>query len=381
MQEKDNPYFAGLAEKWLNGQITEAERTEFTEWYAVQDDCENIEIPASFVLSEEIHRARILAAIEQKAGMNKRILAAVHRTHFMKRFRWVAAAVVLFAVAATYMLVNNDQPPQHPIAKRDVLAPQANRASIKLQNGRTIYLDTVAIGRVIDIGGAQMTKLADGKVAYSGNAAQMVYNTASNPRGSTVMDLELSDHSHVWLNAGSSLSYPVAFAGETRNVSMDGEAYFEVTHDAAKPFVVSKGATSVQVLGTHFNIKAYGNEPDLKVTLLEGKVKVSNGANEPAQQAVVNNNAIRLATHINPDEVIAWKNGFTSFRGADLKEILLELEHWYDITTEIKSDVKITRTIDVPRNVSLKDVLKSLLEDNGTRYEYDAEKRKLTVLP
>jgi transmembrane sensor len=138
-------------------------------------------------------------------------------------------------------------------------------------------------------------------------------------------------------------------------------------------------------LGTHFNVKAYYNEPDEKVTLLEGKVKVTNSNKEqllaPNQQAIISAQTITLATDANLDDVMAWKKGFTSYHGVDMKVILRELERWYDITTEMKKEIRTTRVIDVPRSVPLKDMLKTLLDDNGIVYEYDATNKKLTILP
>jgi transmembrane sensor len=301
------------------------------------------------------------------------------------RIRWVAAAVFLIVISTTYLFITKKENKPALTSQANVSAPDRNKARITLSNGKTIYLDSVSNGKTIDVDGVQLTKLADGRIVYGGDANTVVYNTASNPRGSTVIDLELNDHTHVWLNAGSSITYPVVFNGSTRKVTITGEAYFEVKHDASKPFIVNNGATNVQVLGTHFNVKAYYNEPDEKVTLLEGKVKVTNSNKEqllaPNQQAIISAQTITLATDANLDDVMAWKKGFTSYHGVDMKVILRELERWYDITTEMKKEIRTTRVIDVPRSVPLKDMLKTLLDDNGIVYEYDATNKKLTILP
>jgi transmembrane sensor len=300
--------------------------------------------------------------------------------------KWAAAAAILIVMAGAGWFF------LRPVTKQDqfvrlenITAPQKNKARISLGNGRILYLDSLANGSSIEADGVTITKLSDGQIVYSGSTENVIYNTASNPRGSTVIDFELSDHSHVWLNSGSSITYPIAFTGGQRKVSIDGEAYFEVAHDASKPFIVSKGNTHVQVLGTHFNVKAFGNEPHEQITLLEGKVKVNSNAYEqllnPSEQAIVTEGKIELNSQAALSDVMAWKNGFTSFHGSDLRAILRELERWYDITTEMQPVIKETLTIDVPRNVPLKDVLKSLLEDNGIKYEYDADTRKLIVLP
>src|SRR5690606_18651082 len=120
----------------------------------------------------------------------------------------------------------------------------------------------------------QISKIADGKIVYSGNADEVMYNTLTNPRGSQVIDMILSDGTHVWLNTGSSLTYPVAFTGNERKVTITGEAYFEVAPSSSpagggkRSFLVSKGDVEIKVLGTHFNVNAYDDETDIKVTLL-----------------------------------------------------------------------------------------------------------------
>lgn len=355
------PEYSRQLAEIMDGQLRagEADRNDFPETFARVHD---------YVLKHKDDAAVVRMPAKRKSGV---------------WLRYAVAAVFLGVIATTYLLVfhKTDQP---VVGTVDVKAPERNKARITLASGRTIYLDSVANGNTIEVDGVRLTKLANGRIVYSGDANTIVYNTASNPRGSMVMDLELNDHSHVWLNAGSSIIYPVAFSGKDRKVSINGEAYFEVAHDARKPFIVEKGNTSVQVLGTHFDVRAYDNDAQLKVTLLQGKVKVNTSTREqllaPGEQAVVANDAISLNKNANMDDVMAWKNGFTTFHDADLKDILRELEYWYDISTEMPSEVKLVRTVDVPRNVPLKDVLQALLGENGIAYEYDAAKRKLKIL-
>ena len=157
----------------------------------------------------------------------------------------------------------------------DVNPPGTNRAAITLANGQTIYLDSAANGSLTTQENVEIVKLADGQIVYRGSARETVYNTLTNPRNSKVIDITLADGSRVWLNAGSSLVFPVAFTGRERKVSVTGEAYFEVAHRAAIPFKVRKGETEITVLGTRFNVNAYDDDDALRVTLLERSVKVS----------------------------------------------------------------------------------------------------------
>lgn len=322
---------------------------------------------------------------DQKSNTN----LPVHRVHFLRRswVRYAAAAVVVFAVATTYLLLTKKNTPVADMAKLDVKAPESNKARITLGSGKTIYLDTVANGKTIEVDGVRLTKLADGRIVYASDASlvtSIVYNTATNPRGSKVMDLELNDHSHVWLNAGSSISYPVVFTGKERKVNIIGEAYFEVAHDPSRPFIVSKGNTSVQVLGTHFNVKAYDNDADIKVTLLEGSVNVT-GKNakqilKPGQQAIVKDETIELKTEVDVNAATAWLHGKTVLESVSLEEVLKEIERWYDIRTEIrtrrpKDDTFFAR---ISRDAPLSEMLKTL-QQNNVKYEYDPGARKLII--
>jgi ferric-dicitrate binding protein FerR (iron transport regulator) len=260
--------------------------------------------------------------------------------------RWAVAASIIFTLGAgSYFLFFNKPAGQNNIAKttnsvfHDLQAPEANRAMITLSNGQKVYLDSTTNGKIIQQGGVEIVKLADGKIAYRGTTTELLKNTLSNPKGSKVIDMALSDGSHVWLNAGSSVTFPLAFTGNERKVSITGEAYFEIAHDAARPFFVSKGDVQVQVLGTHFNVNGYDDEADIKVTLLEGSVKITSGNRsgllKPGQQAQVAPEAgmgsIRIQNEVDLDEVVAWKNGIFNFTNVDLPIIMRQLARWYDV--------------------------------------------------
>lgn len=280
-------------------------------------------------------------------------------------FRWAAAAVVILSLGvAGWWLLNNNKTVSTPgdlatTTIQDVPAPQNNRAAITLSNGQTVYLDSAGNGALASQGSVQVVKLADGQIAYKGAATELVYNTLTNPRGSRVLDMTLSDGSRIWLNAGSSITYPVAFVGNDRKVEVKGEVYFEVAHDASKPFKVQHGSMNVEVLGTHFNVNAYDDEPDVKVTLLEGSVKVvkretANGKEnqiilKPGEQAIDNCRLLplqsgtdcRLAINYSPDlqQTMAWKNGLFSFTGADLATVMRQLSRWYNVDVKYEGQI------------------------------------------
>ena len=296
--------------------------------------------------------------------------------------RMIAAAVFIgvMAVAGWLVIRDHSELKQNTIAKTDIKAPVANRATITMANGEKIFLDSAANGNLAMLGNVQLVKLADGRVAYSGTSDKIEYNTVSNPRGSKVIDMAFVDGSHVWLNAGSSITYPVPFEGNERKVKISGEAYFEITHDASKPFKVSKGDVLVTVLGTHFNVNAYDDEPGIKVTLLEGSVKVNKAKNEqvikPGEQAIIKED-IKVETGIDVEEVMAWKNGIFEMRGVDAETLMRQIGRWYDV--DIVKEGALPQNKfggSIGRQVNLSSILEALKE-YGVKYRL--EERKLII--
>jgi ferric-dicitrate binding protein FerR (iron transport regulator) len=304
--------------------------------------------------------------------------------------RWAAAAAVLLISLGSYFyLINKNEKPNTLVQNQpptDVRAPQTNRATITLAGGRKVFLDSAANGTLASQGTVQVLKLADGQVAYSGKTTEITYNTLTNPRGSKPISMTLADGSKVWLNAGSSLTYPITFAGKERNVEMTGEAYFEVTHNAAMPFIVNKlhDDAKIKVLGTHFNVNAYDDEGALKVTLMEGSVKVSKGTSnsllKPGQQAQVKDEDIKQINNVDTQEVMAWKNGKFQFGDAsDIGSMMRQISRWYDVDVEYKGNITGHVGGSISRNVNASQVLK-MLETTGAM-KFKIEGRKVTVMP
>ena len=155
-----------------------------------------------------------------------------------------------------------------------------------------------------------------------------------------VMQIELPDRSHVWLNGGSRLRYPVAFRGETRAVELTGEGYFDVYTDAARPFeVTAPSGLKVIARGTEFNLKAYGDEDRDEVVLQEGLVDVSyekySTTMKPGEMLSLARREHRIKrTVVRTDEKTAWKDGLLIFRDTPLEEVMEQLSRRYnaDIT-------------------------------------------------
>jgi len=252
-------------------------------------------------------------------------------------------------------------------------APGSDRAILTLADGSMISLDSIPIGHRFIQGATTITKTGEGqliyKVAPGGNASEN-HNTITTPRGGRYQ-LVLPDGSHVWLNAGSTVTYPVAFAGNQRKVDLAGEAYFEITHNRNKPFHVHTGRQDIEVLGTHFNVMGYDDEKNTTTTLLEGAVKVSYDKKvallDPGQQSITKDDAIEIVSKTDVEKTVAWKDGWFEFDNASLPVIMRQLSRWYNIDFVYKAtpgnEVFGGR---ISKNLPLSKVL-ALLRNNGAR--------------
>jgi ferric-dicitrate binding protein FerR (iron transport regulator) len=188
----------------------------------------------------------------------------------------------------------------------------------------------------------------------------------------------LADGSLVWLNASSSITYPTAFVGQERRVSITGEAYFEVSENKDMPFLVEHNQLLVKVLGTHFNVNAYENEASNKVTLLSGLVDVGNGKITrrliPGQQASISKTAFSVNENIDTDEVMAWKNGQFYFGGSDIKSIMNQIERYYDVEVEFRDDVPYRFVAKISRDVNVSAFLQKLELTNLIHFKIEGKK-------
>ncbi len=308
------------------------------------------------------------------------------RTHvisFSRSITRIAASIILVLAmgAGAYFMFHKKVHKSGELASHDVLAPNSNRAILRLSNGQVIYLDSAVRGALATIGNVNLVKLANGEIAYRSldntNDNGVEYNTLINPRGSQVISIVLSDQTKIWLNAGSSLSYPVVFAANERKISISGEAYFEVSHDPSRPFLVSKNDVVVKVLGTHFNVNAYDDEKEIKITLLEGAVKVNKAERsaliKPGQQAQVAQN-INIRNDVDIETVMAWKNGYFKFDKTNLQDLLKQLSRWYDvdIVDEVQNlDMEFAGEME--RGLNLSEVLR-ILEKNDVHFRIEGKK-------
>ncbi|HEX3934680.1 MAG TPA: FecR domain-containing protein [Puia sp.] len=296
-----------------------------------------------------------------------------------------AAAVLVFFVAGHLLLT----PPkkQLPIAeqpvKKDIPAGRQG-AILTLSNGRQIVLDSAANGVLTRDAGVQVIRRG-GELSYGGNADEVLYNKVVTPRGRK-WQLTLSDGTKVWLNAASSVRYPLSFVGRERLVEVSGETYFEVAPDKNRPFRINiAGKGKIEVLGTHLNVNAYDDEDAIRTTLLEGSIKVIRGGSSsllsPGQQAVLFNGKedIKVINDANIDEVMAWRKGRFIFSDMDLKTIMRQLTRWYDVDVVYEGKVPEIRVGGIIHNDVYLSTVMEFLGENGVHYQIEG--KKIIIMP
>ncbi len=288
----------------------------------------------------------------------------------MPRFA-VAASVLIVTTGLFYLLFHKPIHPQQTTQNqlRDI-GPGSDKAILTLSNGKQISLTKANNGQIAVQGNIKIHKIAHGKIIYQnmdeqGNTgnAEVGYNIMATPKGGQHW-VSFADGSRALLNAGSRLRYPTTFNGNERVVELTGEAYFEVVHNAAKPFkVISKGQV-VEVLGTHFNINSYANEASVKTTLLEGSVRVIMGHREkvlkPGQQLTLIGKKTTV-TETDVDEAVAWKDGYLEFTDQDIRSVMREISRWYDVDVEFEGPVTAVKySARISKFTNLSQILKIL---------------------
>lgn len=311
----------------------------------------------------------------------------VHRVHFLRThfFRYAAAVLLLIGIGALLwgLLRTNKQQDivkQTTTTNQTDIAPGGDKATLTLADGSVIVLDSTANGQIASQHGVVIVKKRNGELKYESAKAPVAiaYNTMRTPRGGQYQ-LSLPDGTKVWLNAASSITYPVAFTGKERAVTITGEAYFEVTHNAAMPFRVVANEVKVEVLGTSFNISAYDDEAVTSTTLLKGSVKIGHTGQQallqPGQQAQANaTRGLQIVSNVNTEAVTAWKNGYFSFQHSDLPAIMRQLSRWYDVSVEYHGEVpKGKFGGDIGRNTNLSQVL-TILEESNIHFRIEGKK-------
>lgn len=411
-----------LANKWLNKTITPEEEQEFNAWYQENLD-EPVIIPEEFVASEEEHRLRIFQGIKDAVYKDAVRQNNIKQDTVVKKWlnRIVAAASIIIVAGVglwIYNALEKNKLHQGLLADHEI-KPGRNQAILTLPNGKTMNLSEAKTGVVIDA-----TKLTynDGSLVQDINGNTSVPDgtkentstigdpsvdtkaqlTLSTPRGGTYQVI-LPDGTKVWLNADSKITFPKQFAAGQRKVSLIGEAYFEVAmvltkdkgvkHKDVKgkegrmPFIVESEGQKVEVLGTHFNVNAYLDEPSTKTTLLEGAVMVSGITGKvskkisPGQQSIFNKQSDKIQVlEVDLEEAVAWKNGYFKFNDEPLESIMRKISRWYNV--EIRYNNNVNPNLIFGGRMSKFDNISTVLETleltGGVHFKI--EERRVTVM-
>ena len=300
----------------------------------------------------------------------KPLTSPVRRSIFPVWLRAVTAAAAIIGIVFVLSIYSDIRRPDQTLQAiteatiTDITPPDQARATLTLADGRRIYLDSSASGILLSDASLAVTRNDAGAIVYdAAEEASISFHTLSLPRGSRPMRLVLADGTAVWLNAASSITYPTGFRSPERVVSMTGEAYFEVAHDAAHPFIVEQGDLRVRVLGTHFNIRAYGDAPRRQVTLLEGAVRIQRGGAQetlrPGQQAELTDARLTVQS-ADTESVMAWKNGQFIYDGVDLKTIMQDISRYYDVDVRFRDEIPYRFVARISRDVPVSAFLEKL---------------------
>lgn len=389
-QPFDTAYYEGLANKWLEGTITPREKQLLEQWYQ-QDQDGQVDIPASFAAGEAAHDERILAGIRKKIAAAGGEMQVAHPVRRPQRRYWQAAAAILILVSASAYLLFINQSPQKMAVKNSTppaataVVPGSSKAVLTLANGATVTLDSA--GNQVIQQGHTTVQQTGGQLTYAaaGNETTVSLNTLRTPRGGQ-FQLTLPDGTKVWLNAASAITFPTAFTGKERQVTISGEVYFEVTANAARPFRVTAGNVAIAVLGTHFNIMAYEEEPAIRSTLLEGSIRISKQDNslllKPGEQAGMPKDGSRFSvSRPDLDQVIAWKDGVFRFKDENIVTIMQQLARWYDIEPVFKGNMAgkdFSGTIS--RKSAIRDVLDMLALTEDVKFKIEGRKVIVSAL-
>lgn len=357
--------FLELVERIRNGKASDEDISLYNTWFTTfqqsdirdtleQGGTENFKLLVYDRISQQIHP-------KQRKTKTVRLLP---------RFA-VAASVLIVTTGLFYLLFHKPIHPQQTTQNqlRDI-GPGSDKAILTLSNGKQISLTEANNGQIAVQGNIKIHKIAHGKIIYQnmdeqGNTAnaEVGYNIMATPKGGQHW-VSFADGSRALLNAGSRLRYPTTFNGNERVVELTGEAYFEVVHNATKPFkVISKGQV-VEVLGTHFNINSYANEASVKTTLLEGSVRVIIGHREkvlkPGQQLTLTGKKTTV-TETDVEEAVAWKDGYLEFTDQDIQSVMREISRWYDVDVEFEGPVTAVKySARISKFTNLSQILKIL---------------------
>ncbi len=385
MDQLNQEFFFEILEKFEAGKATPEEVRFLDAYYQSFGLKENLSSKLNDeqkqLLKNEIYNELIKETVE----FNQPRIVRISGRQLLSRI--AVAASVIFLICAIFFYYNYKPAANKRQFVLNDIRPGDNKAILTLANGEQIVLTDAGNGKIAKENNTIINKTADGELIYINKGTKsLAYNTVSTPRGGQYT-LTLSDGTKVFLNAASSLKYPVAFTDKERRVELTGEAYFEVARNAAKPFKVTSGDQVVEVLGTHFNINGYSDEPIIKTTLIEGSVRIYAGKQAlmlaaGQQSLTISDGRGNLKILLNKDadiaSDIAWRNGLFQFNNASIREVMKDAARWYDVDVTYENDLPAVKvTGQISRKVNLSGLLE-LMEFAGARIKIEG--RHVTIL-
>ncbi|MBD0825446.1 FecR family protein [Aestuariibaculum marinum] len=331
-----------LLKNYRNGTLSDEDKDKLEAWYLFEASNSKLRLN-EYQLENSYKYLRAKLPIKQEPKV----------INLWKRVA-VAASIALMLATGLYYFRGTTKSEIQLTEDVKEITPGGNRGVLTLSNGKQIVLADVEVNdSIVNDGDNEEVTIQmnpNGLITYvvnpklnNDNNNFNAFNTLSTPIGGQY-NVVLADGTKVYLNAVSSIKYPTQFNEDKRIVELEGEAYFEVSKDKNKPFIVKSRNQTIEVLGTHFNVHSYNNESFVKTTLLEGSVAVSfkdqRAILKPGQQSSVTEDAENiLINNVDAESTIAWKDGRFKFDNADLKTVMNQLERWYNIQVEYKGDI------------------------------------------
>lgn len=321
---------AEILARRLTDELSAEEQRLLDDWIA--ESGANRALYERIVSGETFMRQAALREHFDKAEGSQKVAARIRQRRFMRIGAGAASAAAVLAIGLLVIRPSGQHAPELPLAESLETHPAGTPKAVLSYDDSRIMLTQEGQG-------SEWEKYVAS--AGQGPQAEQVRQIRIDiPRGGEYK-VKLSDGTAVWLNSESSIEYPQQFTGSQRVVKLTGEAYFEVAHDADKPFLVDFGDVRVKVLGTSFNISAYAGDPAATATLLSGKVEISRNGTvaqlTPGKQAVLSHDSPGITVHdVDASLYVSWTQGTFVFENMRLEDICRRLSRWYDVAFEFK---------------------------------------------
>lgn len=347
--------FLQILEKYRKGCATEEEEAFLLAYYELFESGQE---RTDLKDAGQVRRLKesIKSEIDLRATALTEVGSGGSKQRMLYRYAAGLAAATFLIVSSLYFFESRKPghlakiSPRARVQERGRIVPGSYQATLTLGNGEIVRLNDQQTGLIREQDGVSVQKPENGHLVYkTGKITNAANHTVSTPKGGQYQ-LTLSDGTRIWLNAATSIRFPAVFSDTIRSVELCGEAYFEVAHDAGRPFQVRSDGQLITVLGTRFNLAAYSDEPATRTTLLEGKVKVMTTSPhgqertgegkilKPGQQSLLTGGLMQIA-NVDPENSVAWKNGYFRFDKADIRSVMRQIARWYDVEVEYRGKV------------------------------------------